>query len=196
VGLDGAGLAGVQVLRLALDPYDVPILRTQTDAGGTFSLPGVAADSREWVALQAPGYAGVYQAVDTDAEASQSLPEIPLLSVAAASALAQAFGFVLDTGASVVRVPVVAPSAGSLVALPAGEFQVSFNPPLGAPPVSLDGEAIAFNVPESGATSVKVTRGGRACAPARHPELVEADGSVPIGTFAGFFTVAPTMSCP
>jgi hypothetical protein len=40
VGSDGAAQAGVGVLRVALDPYLVPVVQTRTDAAGTFSLAG------------------------------------------------------------------------------------------------------------------------------------------------------------
>jgi hypothetical protein len=106
VGTSGAGIDGVEVLRIPGDAYLLPILRTQTDASGSFVLEGVAGNARECFFFQEAGYASVYQAFDTTLETAQTIPAATLLSNDEAAALAQSFGVVLDAKKSVVRIPV------------------------------------------------------------------------------------------
>jgi hypothetical protein len=59
----------------------------------------------------------------------------------------------------------------------------------------VDGEAIAFNVIAYSSYQVTVMRDGRVCAPASHPTLVAADGSVEVLPMTGSWTVAPATAC-
>jgi hypothetical protein len=195
VGTGGGGVGGVEVLRVPADAYLLPILRTQTDASGSFVLDGVAGNAREWFVFQQAGYVALYQAFDTTGGSGQTIPAATLLSNDEGAALAQGFGVVLDPKKSVVRVPVTVASAGQTVPAAAGDFEITFEPPLDVPVHFVEGEAIAFNVASTGTYQVKVTRAGQACAPAAHPTLVAGDGSVPIGAQAGYWTIGPTMSC-
>ena len=196
VGSDGTARAGVGVFRLALDPYLVPVIQTRTDTAGTFSLAGATADTREWLLFQLPGDASLYEAFDTSDEGQQVLPAVTLFTDAEVTRLAQSFGAQLDAARSIVRVPVVVAVAEGVAPLAAGEIQVSFTPPIDTPVVLVDGAALAFNAAPSTLYDVAVSRGGKPCAPQGHPELVAADGSVPLATFAGGLTVAPAVLCP
>jgi hypothetical protein len=197
VGTDGTALAGVPVLRLGLDPYLEPILRTQTDAAGYFTLDGVEGNAREWFFFElSGGYAGVYAALDTTGYEQQEVPSTMPPTNAALASIARGFGITLDSTAAIVRVPIVTATGSPAAALVGGEIQVTFDPPLGVSVVSVSGVATAFNVGASDQYTVTVTRSGALCVPAFHPELVDSDGSVPIGTFVGVVTVAPTMACP
>src|SRR5579862_783055 len=74
VDSDGAPLPGVDVVRLALDPYLVPVLHAGSDATGSFVLGPVSGDSREWLTFQMPGHVNLYEAFDTAGEARQTMP--------------------------------------------------------------------------------------------------------------------------
>jgi hypothetical protein len=195
VGTGGSGIDGVEVLRMPADAYLLPILRTQTDASGSFVLDGVAGNAREWFVFQQAGYVALYQAFDTTGGSGQALPAATLLSNDEGAALGQSFGVVLDPKKSVVRVPITAAGAGQTALAPACDFHVTFQPTIDVPVHCVDGEAIAFNVAPNDAYQVTVTRAGHLCAPAAHPSLVAGDGSVPIGAQAGFWTIGPTMTC-
>jgi hypothetical protein len=96
----------------------------------------------------------------------------------------------------VVSVSIASVVAGQACPSPAGEVEVTFTPTVGVPVVYAAGEAFAFNVVAGGYFSMTVTRAGRACFPAGHPDLVQVDGSVRIATLTGFLTQAPAMTCP
>jgi hypothetical protein len=195
-GTDGVAIGGVQVLRLGLDPYLEAVLHGQTDAGGTFVIPGVAPDTREWFAFSQTGYWSLYWALDTTAEALQTLPTATLLRQDEAATLARSFGATLDATSSVVSVSLASLVAGQARPSPAGEVEVTFTPTVGVPVVYAAGQAFAFNVVAGSYFSMTVTRAGRACFPAGHPDLVQVDGSVRIATLTGFLTQAPAMTCP
>jgi hypothetical protein len=189
------GLDGVAVLRIPSDAYLTPVLRTQTDAAGAYSLDGVASDAREWLYFDQPGYAGLFQAFDTTAASQQALPVATLLSNTEASALAQADGETLDPTKAVIRIPVVV--AGEDAASDAGTdgLEVTFQPALDTPVHYAGGEAIAFNAVVYDSYRVTVRRNGRLCAPAAHPGLLAADGSFEVRTMTGLWSVAPTSVC-
>jgi hypothetical protein len=195
-GTDGVAIGGVDVLRLGLDPYLEAVLHGQTDAAGTFVMPGVAADTREWFAFSQTGYLGLYRALDTTAEALETLPTATLLRLDEAGTLARSFGATLDGTRSVVSVSLASLVAGQARPAPAGEVEVTFTPAVDVPVVYAAGEAFAFDVEAGGDYSLTVTRAGRACFPSGHPDLVQPDGSVPIATLSGFLTEAPAMTCP
>ena len=196
VGSDGAPLAGADVVRLALDPYLVPVLHAQSDATGSFVVGPVLADSREWLTFQMPGHVSLYQAFETTADARQAMPAAALPSDAEGLALAERYGVTLDGTKSVLRIPVVTSGPGPAMPAAAGTFQVTFAPATDGIVFCTDGEAIAFNVASGGLFDVTVSRAGRSCAPSVHLELAAPDGSVRVGALEGFFTVGPTIACP
>ncbi len=191
----GAGVAGVPVLRLPDDAYLDSVLRTQTDADGAFTLVGIIGDAREWFYVEQTGYEALFEALDTTSDPRQTLPPLTLRSNADAASLAQSFGVALDPDRGVVEVPVTVVVGGQGTPAPASEFQVSFEPPLDVPVHYVDGKALAFNVIAYDAYQVTVTGSGHVCAPASHPALVAADGSVEVRPMTGTWTIGPTVAC-
>jgi hypothetical protein len=193
-GTNATGLDGVSVLRIPGDAYITPVLRTQTDAAGAYSLDGVTSDAREWFYFDRPGYAGLFQAFDTTATPRQTLPAVTLLSNAEATALAQMNGETIDPTAAVIRVPVMVAGDPATDA-PADGVQVTFDPALATPVHYTSGEAIVFNAVVYESYRVTVRRNGHLCAPAAHPALLAADGSFEVRTMTGLWSVAPTSVC-
>jgi hypothetical protein len=195
VGTTGAGIDAVEVLRVPTDPYLVPVLRAKTDPFGEFSLDGLEGDAREWLYFGHTGYVRSFRASEMTRDARQALPPVTLLLDAEGAALAQTFGALLDPNKSVLVVLVMESAGGPLRPTPASEFQVIFQPPLDVSIHYTDGQAIAFNAVAYNSYQLTVVRNGRPCAPASHPDLVAADGSVGVRPMAGVWTVGPTMAC-
>ncbi|HEX3771253.1 MAG TPA: hypothetical protein VHV30_10330 [Polyangiaceae bacterium] len=196
VGSDGSPKPGAGVFRVALDPYLEPVVQTQTDPAGAFSLAGATGGTREWLLVQLAGSASLYQAFDTGTDSRQSLGPVTLFTDADLTALARSVGAQFDASRSVVRVPVVAAAANGVAPVPAEEIQVTFTPPLGTPAATIDGAALAFDALPNSEYSIAIARNGAPCAPQAHPEIVTPDGSMPIGTIAGGLTVTPVILCP
>jgi hypothetical protein len=195
VSSDGAPLDAVEVLRVPADAYLVPILRTQTDALGAFTLDGVEANALDWFYIDRTGYVSLFQAFDTTADARQALPTVAMRSDAEGDALAQSFGVTLDPGKSVVFVPVTVRAGGQTRPAVAVELEVSLQPPLDVPVHYVDGNAIALNVIAYDSYQVLVRRNGHACVPASHSTLVAADGSVEVRPMSGIWSIGPDMAC-
>jgi hypothetical protein len=194
VGVDGSALAGVQVSFLPSDPYLVPVVTTQSDASGSFTLNGVPGDARDWITFVAPGYMPQVQAFDTTGEASQTLPAAPLWTVADATSVAQGLGATLGANKAAMSVPVVVAGQDGTLPASAGDVVVSLQPAPDDPVRYARGAAVATNLAYE-TYQVTVTRGGRLCATAAHPSLVAADGSITVRVFAGTWSVGPTVVC-
>jgi hypothetical protein len=110
--------------------------------------------------------------------------------------MAQSFGAALDPDSGMVSVPLAIGVAGQTQPAAAGEVVVTFAPDVNTPVFYATGQAIALNVVGGSYYGLTATRGGRACVPSGHPELVQPDGSVRIATPSGYLTEAPAMTCP
>lgn len=191
----GAGIDGVEVLRVPADVYLVPLLRAQTDTLGDFTLGGVEGDSRQWVYFGRTGFVGMFQALETTRSAREALSAVTLLSEAEAAAMAQTLGATLDPKKIVLVIPVTVNVEGQpRPALPS-DVQITFQPSPDVPVHYADGGAIALNALAYSTYQVTVARNGRVCPPASHPNLVAADGSVEVRPMSGTWTVGPTMAC-
>jgi hypothetical protein len=186
-----AGLADAEVSWLPSDPYLVALQATRTDPDGSFALGDVAVDAQDWFVFDDQGYQGIFAPFDITSD-SQELPAVTLLASADAVAWAKTLGVTLDPDRVVIRMPVTVADAGATAA----EWTVSAQPPLDQPAQYANGEVVVLNALATDSYQVTLAHRGQTCAPASHPGLVAADGSVEVRTLFGFWTVGPAMVCP